>query len=144
MQKRCNVVGVLVVLMASLSCTRNNELNKIRAGDFSIVYKDTYRGRLKFLGRGGEYERLVKQLRTDIERDEMFILEAISDRFHMIPHKEYEFKFAAYDDTSDHLVLRYFARIVEHTVYAGYQIQFVFLLSSHTLLKVFTSEVPLE
>jgi hypothetical protein len=139
-----NVIWILLIVAIDLSCKRNSELSRIRAGDFSIVCKDTYHGRLKFLGSGREYDKLVEGLRAEIEKDAMVILDIISDRFYTIPHKEYKFKFAAFDETSDCLVLRYFARIVEHPVYAGYQIQFVFSRTPRKLLKVFSSEVPLE
>jgi hypothetical protein len=138
------VLWILLIVAADVSCRRKSELSRIRAGDFSIVYEDTYRGQLKFLGRGREYEGLVQTLRAEIEKDGKVSLDIISDRFHTIAHEEYEFKFFALDEINDCLLLRYFARIVEHPIYAGYQIQFVFSRTSHKLLKVFTSEVPLE
>jgi hypothetical protein len=135
---------MLLIVTAEVSCRRKGELSRIYAGDFSIVYEDTYRGQLKFLGRGRDYEGLAQTLRAEIEKDDMAILDMISDRFHTITHEEYEFKFFALDEINDCLLLRYFARIVEHPIYAGYQIQFVFSRTAHKLLNVFTSEVSLE
>ncbi len=137
-------MSALLIFFSVLSCRRNPGLNRIRAGDLSIVYKDTYRGRLEFLGPGREYESLVNRLRGEIEKDGMCLLNVISGEYYTIPHYAYEFKYAACDEANDHLVLRYFARIGEHPLYAGYQIQFVFSLVSGNLLKIFTSEVPLE
>jgi hypothetical protein len=133
-----------MILVAGLSCTRNSELSRIHEGDLSIVHVGTYRGQLKFLGSGREYEKSTQSLRREIEKDGMVILDIISDRFHTIPHEDFEFKYVALDEINDCLLLRYFARIVEHPIHAGYQIQFVFSRTSHKLLKVFTSEVPLE
>jgi hypothetical protein len=126
-----------------LSCGGSSGVSAVRAGDYSIVGRGTYRGQLEFQGDGGDLES-VKKLRTEIEQDEMIILDMISDRFYTIPHAPYEFKFAAIDESSDRLVLRYFARIFEHPIYAGYQIQFVFVHSSGKLLRILTAEVPLE
>ena len=143
MQTRLALFSIAIVVAAHTCCKRQDELCKIHAGDFSIVYEGKYHGRLKFLAEGREHRELVKDLRMYIERDTS-VLSLISDRFYTIPHHGYRFKFAALDETSDCLVLRYFARIDEHPLYAGYQIQFVFALPSRILKKIFTSEVPLE
>jgi len=142
-QARLVFFSIAIVVTANTFCKRQDELSKIHAGDFSIVYEGKYHGRLKFLAEGREYQDLVKDLRVYIEKDTS-LLSLISARFYTIPHHGYQFKFAALDETSDCLVLRYFARIEEHPLYAGYQIQFVFTLPSRILKKIFTSEVPLE
>jgi len=144
MHRARTLIGVLFLLLSAFSCRRNSEFSTIRAGDLGIVNKGTYRGRLKFLGAGGAYKSLVDSLRGDVEKDEMVLLDVISDEYYTLPHYAYEYKYAASDETMDQLVLRYFARIAEHPIYAGYQIQLVFSLSSGRLLKVFTCEVPLE
>jgi hypothetical protein len=118
-------------------------LSSIRHGDFSIVYKDTYRGQLRFLGEGKEHKGSVDDLRREIERNSD-VLDVISERYYTIPYHAYRFKFAALDEEKNLMVLRYFARIIEHPVYAGYQMQFLFDLESQKLLRVYTSEVPLE
>jgi hypothetical protein len=138
------LINIVFVLVAVLSCHGDTGLKAVRAGDYSIVSKGTYHGHLKFLRNGGEYVQPVEKLRAEIERDDMMLLNMITERFHRIPHGEYRFKFAAFDEVSDCLVLRYFARIFEHRILAGYQIQFVFVRASVKLLKIFTAEVPLE
>lgn len=143
MKTRLALFFIAIVIAAHMFCKRQDGLSKIHAGDFSIVYRGKYHGRLRFLGEGREYRELVEGLRAYVEKN-MSVLSSISERFYTIPHKDYRFKFAALDETSDYLVLRYFARIDEHPLYAGYQIQFVFALPSRSLMKVFTSEVPLE
>jgi hypothetical protein len=133
----------LLSMLLLLSCKRNDELNRVRAGDFGLVYKGTYRGRLNFLGAGRQYESMVHELRADIERDNM-VFDLISKEFHTIPHGVFQFKYAAIDEDRDFLVLRYFARVAEHPLYAGYQMQFVFSCNSRRLREIYTSEVPLE
>lgn len=131
------------VIFPFLSCGKHDALSSIRRGDFSIVHKDTYRGQLRFLGEGRERKELVDALRGEIEGNSE-VLDLISEKFYTIAYHPYRFKFAALDEEKNLLVLRYFARIVEHPVYAGYQIQFLFDLESRHLVRVYTSEVPLE
>ena len=138
------LIGIVFVLVSVVSCGDGSGIKAVRAGDYSIVSKGTYHGRLKFLGYGGEDLESVDRLRAEIEQDEMILLNMITDRFHTLPHAAYKFKFAAVDEISGCLVLRYFARIVEHPIIAGYQIQFVFKRATGRLLKIFTAEVPLE
>lgn len=92
---------------------------------------------------GMEQAGAAERLHAMVDEN-MDVLNMISDRFHVIEHMEYRFKYAAFDVESDELVLRYFARIVEHPLYAGYQIQLVFDGGSRRLKRVFAAEVPLE
>ncbi|MGD9379878.1 MAG: hypothetical protein PVI51_04860 [candidate division WOR-3 bacterium] len=144
MERYWVLLSIVFVLASDLSCGVDSGLKAVRAGDYNIVSKGTYHGRLEFLRNGGKYVQSVEKFRAEIEQDEMMLLNMITDRFHRIPHGEYRFKFAAVDEVSDCLVLRYFARIFEHRILAGYQIQFVFARASGKLLKIFTAEVPLE
>jgi hypothetical protein len=135
--------GSLLICLSFFYCTKSNVLSNVRAGDFSIVYEDNYRGTLRLLREGGDYHEIIGELRTDIEKD-MTVLDTITARSSAIPHKQYKFKYAAVDKDANFLVLRYFARIVEHPVYAGHQIQFVFDITTWKIQKIFVSEVPLE
>lgn len=137
------LAGVLLVVLLLTSCRQNDVLSRVRAGDFSLVYKGTYRGNLRFLGQGREHETTVQQLRADIEGDKS-VMDLISGEFYELPHDEYHFKYAAIDEERDIMLLRYFARIPEHALYAGYQIQFVFARTPLRLQSIYTSEVPLE
>jgi hypothetical protein len=107
------------------------------------VMKGSYRGNLHFLGDGREHREAVEYLRELVETD-FAVLDMISNRFYTIPHLGYKFKYAALDMDSSMMMLRYFARIREHPVYAGYQIQFLFDAESRKLKAVYTEEVPLE
>lgn len=134
----------VTVVLVILVCAKRNEFQKIRDGDFDIITKGTYHGTTIFLRQGGEYDRLVNDLRTKIERDRD-ILPMITRRFFFVSERLiYKFKFAALDEEKNYLILRYFARIMNHPLYAGYQIQFVFLLNTKGLTQIYTAEVPLE
>ena len=133
----------MLVFSLSICCVKSDVLNNVRSGNFSIVYEDTYHGTLRLLREGSTYHNRIETLRADIEKD-IALLDTITERFSVISHKEYEFKYAAVDENANILVLRYFARIVEHPLYAGHQIQFVFDMTSRELTKIFVSEVPLE
>jgi len=135
---------MLLLLLITLVCRTRSEWQKLRAGNFDIVKQETYRGRPEYIGQGAEYDSLTKKFRSAIEKN-IDLLPAITKRF--FPVKEelnYEFKFVAIDRERNYLILRYFARIPDHPLYAGYQIQFVFDINSNKLIAIFTSEVPLE
>jgi hypothetical protein len=142
-KKRLMIVMTVSILCSVLLCKRQDVLSRIRSGDFSNVHKGTYRGRLRFLRESSTYHESTKKLRQDIDENEDILI-LISQRFYTIPHKQYRYKFTALDEESNYLVLRYFARIGEHPLYAGYQIQFVFNPQSQTVTEVYTAEVALE
>jgi len=135
---------ITIFIFLTATCSRVDEFTKIREGNFEIVEADTYRGTPMYMGQGGEYKDLVKSLRVNIEKNSD-VLPLITKEFFPVSEKLlYRFKFAALDREKDYLILRYFARIVNHPIYAGYQIQFVFDIHSKQLVYVFTAEVPLE
>lgn len=107
------------------------------------MHEGTYRGRLRFLRESSIYHESTENLRQDIDENKD-VLDLISRRFYTIPHKPYRYKFTALDEESNYLVLRYFARIGEHPLFAGYQIQFVFDPQAQTVTEIYTAEVPLE
>lgn len=137
------VIIISLVLMAK--CHRRvDEFKKMRAGNFDIVQEGTYRGKPVYLGQGGDYEDMVKHLRTNIEKNSDVLPLITKEFFPVSQELSYRFKFVALDREKNYLILRYFARIAEHPLYAGYQIQFVFDIHSKRLVRVFTDEVPLE
>ena len=144
MMKMCRRLYLpLLFCLSFFYCGKRDILSNVRAGDFSIVCEDTYHGTVRLLREGSAYHDVIEDLRADIERD-ITLLDTITKRFSAISHKQYQFKYAAVDEESNLLLLRYFARIVEHPIYAGHQIQFVFDIDSRKLQKIFVSEVPLE
>jgi hypothetical protein len=127
-----------------ISCRHADEFRKIREGNFEIVEKGTYHGRPQYIGQGGDYEDLVIKLRADIEKNST-LLPSITKKYFSTPYDLfYRFKFVALDKENNYLILRYFARIPEHPLYAGYQIQFVYAITTERLMHIYTSEVPLE
>lgn len=131
------------VLTLFVRCAKPDALQGVREGDFSMVRKGAYRARLVFLAEGREYSTTVEHLRAMIERN-IDVLDLLSERLYAEPHFGYRFKFAAIDSANDILVLRYFARMGDHPVYAGYQMQLLFDIGSQQLLRIYTCEVPLE
>lgn len=143
MKKRVLILITASIVCSVLLCKRQDVLSRIRAGDFTNVHKGTYRGRLRFLRESSTYHESTEKLRQDIDEN-TDVLDVISQRFYTIPHKPYRYKFTALDEESNYIILRYFARIGEHPLYAGYQIQFVFDPQSQTVTEVYTAEVTLE
>ena len=116
----------------------------MRTGDFKDVNQGTYHGKPIYLPQPGEYETLVARFRAQIEKN-MDLLPVITQRFFSVNEKlNYQYKFTSVDPDSNYLVLRYFARILRHPIYAGYQIQFVYDMPTRQLIRIFTAEVPLE
>jgi hypothetical protein len=116
----------------------------MRQGDFDIVSRGTYNGRPKYLPHPGVFEERVTSYRSVIEKNKD-ILPNITRKFFLVPGRlYYRYKFVSFDLENNALILRYFAPIAGHNLYAGYQIQFVFDVSTDKLLQIFTSEVPLE
>ncbi|MDH4211579.1 MAG: hypothetical protein OEV79_09060 [candidate division WOR-3 bacterium] len=143
MKKNIAFISSILLFVTSISCKKRDEFALLHEGDFSIVTKGSYRGHLLFLGDGREHRETVEYLKGLVDNN-FGILELINERFYAIPHMGYRFKYAALDTESGMMVLRYFARIREHPVYAGYQIQFLFDAESRRLKGIYTEEVPLE
>lgn len=142
-RKRMVLMAAVVACSWGLACRGPGALDAIRDGDFSLVEQGSYAGRLIILTEGMEQFETALRLRLMVEEN-MDVLDSVSDRCHTLEHVGYRFKYAAFDAERNALLLRYFARIVEHPLYAGYQIQLRFDADSRRLIRVYTEEVPLE
>lgn len=137
-------IGLLFVSSLVMRCRQKDVFQKIRDGDFSIVAQDTYRGHAVFLRDAGEFEDVVAELRAEIEKN-INLLPVITRNFFSVSQElHYKFKLIMLDKEKNYLILRYFARIAEHTLYAGYQIQFVVDIDARRIIKIYSAEVPLE
>jgi hypothetical protein len=137
-------IGLVFALSLVMRCRQKDMFQKIRDGDFSIVVQDTYRGHAIFLRDAGEFEDVVVELRTEIEEN-MDVLPVVTRKFFSVSQElHFKFKLIMFDKEKDYLILRYFARIGEHPLYAGYQIQFVVDRDARRIIKIYTAEVPLE
>ena len=127
-----------------VTCKHDPQFKKIRSGNFDIVIKGKYQGRLTHSLLTKENEETVNSLRASIEKN-YDVLQLISEKY-FDQHADllYSFMYAAVDQEKNCLVLRYFARIPDDPIYAGYQIQFVYGISPRRLVQIFTTEVPLE
>ncbi len=143
MKNRLAFRQLLVVFFSllPLTCKQDDEFQKIREGNFDIVLKGRYEGRPIYAEP--TEEETINSLRAHIEKN-LDVLQIISDKYFGRSILFYNFKFAALDQEKNRLVLRYFARITDDPIYAGYQIQFVYDINSKRLIQIFTCEVPLE
>lgn len=137
-------IGLLCALSLVMGCRQKDVFQKMRDGDFSIVAQDTYRGHAVFLRNAGEFEDVVVELRSEIEKNKDMLPLVTRKFFSVSQELHYKFKLIMFDKEKDYLILRYFARIAEHPLYAGYQIQFVIDIDARRIIKIYTAEVPLE
>lgn len=135
---------VIMVAISTIGCGRKTLMQRIDDGDLSSVYQGRYRGTTRFLRDGAEYKDIVDVIRAEIEAHEDLLLIMTEKYFPIDELMAYKFKFVLVDETQGELILRYFARLPDHPVFAGCQLQFVYDLDSRQLTKIFTSEVPLE
>ncbi len=141
-----NSAKILIMLFMFLAivCKEEEALQKIKEGNFDMVNKGTYHGTAIYLRQGGEYKDLVDTFRNEIEKNRD-VLPMITKKFFSVSETLiYKFKFVAFDESTNYLIVRYFARILDDPVYAGYQIQFVYNIETKNLVEIFTAEVPLE
>ena len=130
--------------LALSNCSRKTILQRIDDGDLSGVYQGRYQGTTRFLRDGSEYTETVDAIRAEIAAHEDLLMVMTEKYFPVDELKPYTFKFAMVDDAQAELILRYFARLPDHQVFAGCQLQFVYDLATRQIVKIFTAEVPLE
>ncbi len=134
---------VLSLLFFGNSCAKPDALRSALSGDLRMVYEKPYRGHLTMLYGTEEYSQTIEELRQAVEK-EPGVLDQLTAAFFEEPHREYGFKYAALDRACNLLVLRYFARVVDHPLIAGYQVQLAFDVDSRACRQINVSEVPLE
>ncbi len=138
------VIYLALFLLLIMVCKKTDEFRKIRDGDWAIITKGTYRGKPNFPDALGQYEKIINQFRVQIEQN-IDLLPAITKNFSSIYEDlTYRYKYVTIDEENNSIILRYFAPIRNHPLYAGYQMQFVFDIKSKILTKIFITEVPLE
>ena len=143
-QQRRLAMCLLLFVFSLTVCQTYNPLKDLKQGDFGIVSVGKYHGTTIFLRDGAQYKSVIDEIRDEIEGNR-YLLPKITRLHYDVPGSlVYKFKFAAHDSVMDNFILRYFARIYDHPILAGYQIQFVFNTHSRALLNIYTSEVGLE
>lgn len=135
---------LLTACMCAAGCSRKSTLQRIDEGDLSSVVQGRYTGTTRFLRDGAEYKETVDAIRAEIEAHEDLLMFMTEKYFPIDELMSYSFKFALVDETKKKLILRYFARLPDHPVFAGCQLQFIYDLDTRQIAKIFTSEVPLE
>jgi hypothetical protein len=134
----------VIFVLLSVVCQTYDPLKNLKQGDFDIVKIGKYRGTAIFLRDGAQYKESIDVLRSEIERDGDLLPKITRIHYDVAEILVYKFKFAAFDSVMDNFILRYFARLYDHPILAGYQIQFVFSADSRELVSIFTLEVGLE
>lgn len=137
-------IRVFLSLFLLIACKEKDVFQNIRDGDYSMIAQGTYHGHAVFLRDTGEYEDLVTSLWSKIEENSDVLPQITKQFFSVSQELHYRFKLVLIDKEKNYLILRYFARIQEHPLYAGYQIQFVCDIDARHLIKIYTAEVPLE
>lgn len=139
------VLGIFIIgLLSTLACHTYNSFKSLEQGDFSLVFSGRYKEATTFLRDGAEYKSVVDGLRTEIEKNLFLLSKITKEHYDVSGTLVYKFKFAALDNVSNYLILRYFTRIYNHPLLAGYQVQLVFDAESRELVRIYTAEVPLE
>lgn len=139
------VLGIFIIgLLSTLTCHTYNSFKSLEQGDFSLVFSGRYKEATTFLRDGAEYKSVVDGLRTEIEKNLFLLSKITKEHYDVSGTLVYKFKFAALDSVSNYLILRYFTRIYNHPLLAGYQVQLVFDAESRELVRIYTAEVPLE
>jgi|GEM_PF-866316 len=135
---------LLFFILAYLFCSHTDVWYQMRRNNFELVEKGSYRGTLKYMPHPGQYEKLVNRYRQEIEKN-LDLLPLITKQ-HFLVNEDliYQYKFTWFDEKNNFLVLRYFAHIFNHPIYAGYQILFVYDTHKNIIIKICVSEVPLE
>ncbi len=134
----------MTAVALAVACHPTRFWKDLRIGDYTLVEEGTYRGNPRYLQHPGEYEAVVRQCRAQIEKN-AGLMPRITEKFFPVDQDLlYQYKFTSIDSVSQCLILRYFARIADDHLYAGYQIQFVYALKQRDFVRVFTSRVPLE
>ncbi|MGB3342208.1 MAG: hypothetical protein WBB37_12105 [bacterium] len=134
----------VVFVLLSAVCQTYDPLKNLKRGDFDIVNMGKYRGTALFLRDGAQYKEIIDVLRSEMERNGDLLPKITRIHYDAPGILVYKFKFAALDSVMDNFILRYFARLYDHPILAGYQIQFVFNADSRELVSIFTFEVGLE
>jgi hypothetical protein len=133
-----------VAAILTVNCHPASFWKDLRTGDYTLVEEGTYRGFPRYMQHPGAYEAVVRRCRAQIEKNDD-LMPLITGRFFTVTGElSYQYKFASIDSVSQCLIIRYFARIADNPLYAGYQIQFVYALRRRDFVRVFTSRVPLE
>ncbi len=139
------VLGIFIIgLLPTLACHTRNSFKSLEHGDFSLVFSGKYKEATTFLRDGAEYKSVVDGLRTEIGKNPFLLSRITKEHYDVSGALVYKFKFAALDSVSNYLILRYFTRIYNHPLLAGYQVQLVFDAESRELVRIYTAEVPLE
>lgn len=139
-----SILSAALLALSITACRTASLWTELAAGDYRRVERGRYHGSPQYLPHPGPYEETVNRCRAEIENHHESLASITRSVFPVAESLCFEYKFASVDQDSQAIILRYFARIRDHRVIAGFQIQFVYDLRSTVLRRVLTAEVPLE
>jgi hypothetical protein len=142
-ERRAFLIGLCIIVVV-LGCKKNDMFHGLRAGDYGMVIKGSYRGTAEYIGAGENYSTIVKRYRRAIEKNADLLPKITRYHFRVPDVLAYDFKMVLLDRTRGLLVLRYYAPIRGDRLIAGYQLFFVLDPDRDALVQIYSSEVPLE
>jgi hypothetical protein len=135
---------IVTLVCAMIMCANIDVFERIRNDTYDQIFRGTYQGSALYVRDGGAFASLISDFRHRIETNDDVLPHIVHTVFSTSEQLDFRYKFTAHDADTEYLVLRYFARIPEHDLFAGYQIQFVFEIPTEKLIRIYTAEVPLE
>jgi hypothetical protein len=129
---KCRGVG------ASQSVTR------FAAADAPPIDSGHYPGPLRMLAADHSLSVKAGPLRADVESHEQVLRKLVRERISVKSPLEFQFMYVGHDSLNHRLMLRYFSRAADQTVFAGWQIQLIYSLPSLSPVHAYVQAVPLE
>ncbi len=133
-----------LILAQLIGCREDDILGDFKRGDYHIVVAGSYDGTADYIGSGSACEKTVADYRRLIEAHIAVLSDITRHDFPGPAPLRFEFKMALWDRIRNYLVLRYYAPLAHDTIYAGYQLFFVCEVERKGLVRIYSSEVPLE
>jgi hypothetical protein len=137
-------IALLAILFAFGDCHERDLLQNLREGDYHLVVMGRYDGSAEFIASDKRSAKTVNTYRRFIEKDPRLLASITRRHFVVTEILNFQYMMVLLDKNQNRLVLRYYAPMPHDRLYAGYQLFFEFDLARKHLVKIYSSEVPLE
>jgi len=142
-------ISPLLLVAISLSaillhCREDDTFGELKRGDYHLVVAGDYDGTADYIGPGANFEKTVADYRRLIEEHIDMLSVITRHDFPSAAPLRFEFKMVLWDRERDYLILRYYAPFFHNSIYAGYQLFIVCEAKRKRLVRIYSSEVPLE
>jgi len=138
------VLRLLCLALVLVACPNRSQVARLIQPGGPPVEVGHYPDYLVMLPGADPLARKAERLRPDIEGHESTLRRIVRDRIELKAPLEFRFMYAGHDSTHQRLIMRYFARDPNPSVFAGWQVQLVYALPSLRLVRAFVEAVPLE